>query len=446
MLIPSSRLLLLTALLGVPLCALTTLLPGMGGLVLGVLLLALLVIVADAWISPRILAHLDVRFPELVRLSQDHTQNIPLTLVNHSSRARLLRLGINWPDSFHSDHESLLVHLSEQEGEAKIDWTLRCSRRGSYHLDRCYIQGDSPCGLWRIARAFPIRSEFRVYPDLQKNRRELMSLLLKKGSTGIHTWRQVGQGREFEKLRDYAPGDGYDTIHWKATARRRKPATKVYQIERTQDIYILLDSSRLSQRSILAAGETEAQPLFESSLRTALILGVAAEQQGDRCGLMLFNNRVETFVRASNGRQHYMALRDSLYQASPRLVNPDYEELASSVRTRITKRSLLILLTSLDDQTQSESLVRSLGILSRQHLIMVGLIRSPGIQPLFSGELPKNLTSIYRNLAGHMIWHELKQWEQTLQHLGIQTLEIEPGRMAEQVLARYNQIKRRQLL
>jgi uncharacterized protein (DUF58 family) len=446
MLVPSNRLLLLTALLGLPLCALTTLWQDHALIPLGILGASLAFVLADAWLSPRILEGLEIRLPELVRLSQDHLQNVPVTLIDRGGRARILRLGVNWPGSFQVEQDFLLFSLSGQEGASRLDWPLSCRHRGNFPVERCYLQGNSPLGLWQISRAYPVRSEFRVYPNLQKNRREMMSLLLKRGSMGIHTWRQVGQGREFEKLRDYAPGDSYDMIHWKATARRRRPATKVYQIERTQDIYVLLDSSRLSNRLIQVEGEEKEQPLLESSLRTALIMGLAAEQQGDRCGLVLFHDKVEKFVRASNGRQHYMTLRDSLYQAVPHLVNPDYEELAACVRTRITKRSLLVLLTSLDDQSQSESLIRSLGILSRQHLILVGLIRSPGIRPLFSGEPAGSVASIYRKLAGHMIWHELKQWEQTLQHLGIQTLEIEPGRMAEQVLARYNEIKRRQLL
>ena len=46
---------------------------------------------------------------------------------------------------------------------------------------------------------------------------------------GVRVHRQIGKGREFERLRDYLPGDSYEDIHWKATARRRTPAVKLYQ-------------------------------------------------------------------------------------------------------------------------------------------------------------------------------------------------------------------------
>ncbi len=45
------------------------------------------------------------------------------------------------------------------------------------------------------------------------------------------------------------PEDGFDEIHWKATAKRRHPITKVFQVERTQEVYAVIDASRLSARS-----------------------------------------------------------------------------------------------------------------------------------------------------------------------------------------------------
>ena len=72
-----------------------------------------------------------------------------------------------------------------------------------------------------------------------------------RGFMGVYvdvtqTTASIGKGREFEKLREYIPGDSYDEIHWKATAKRGRPVTKVFQIERTQEVYVVIDASRLS--------------------------------------------------------------------------------------------------------------------------------------------------------------------------------------------------------
>ena len=58
-------------------------------------------------------------------------------------------------------------------------------------------------------------------------RKNLAALFLNRGSFGVHAQRQVGKGRDFEKLREYIPGDGYDEIHWKATAKRGRQRVRL---------------------------------------------------------------------------------------------------------------------------------------------------------------------------------------------------------------------------
>src|SRR5205814_1210550 len=130
-----------------------------------------------------------------------------------------------------------------------------------------------------------------------------------------------------------------DDIHWKATARRGHPITKVFQLERTQEIYVIIDASRLSAKEQPApGGEPEssgAQPLLERFITSGLVLGLAAEQQGDLFGLLTFTDKVETFVRARNGKAHFSACRDALYTLQPQTVTPDYDEVATFLRLRL---------------------------------------------------------------------------------------------------------------
>jgi uncharacterized protein (DUF58 family) len=139
--------------------------------------------------------------------------------------------------------------------------------------------------------------EIRVYPNLFDERKNLSGLFLNKG-LGIHTQRQVGKGRDFEQLREYLPGDSFEDIHWKTTAKRGEPITKVYQIERTQQIYVIIDASRLSARSpeansapIQGDAQTAVADLttmLQRFITSALIMALAAERQGDMFGLLTF--------------------------------------------------------------------------------------------------------------------------------------------------------------
>src|SRR5438105_2526977 len=111
------------------------------------------------------------------------------------------------------------------------------------------LEAASPLGFWAVRRSLPINLELRVYPNLLRERKSLAALFLNRGAFGLHAQRQIGKGRDFEKLREYIPGDSSDEIHWKATAKRGHPVTKVFQIERTQEVYVIIDASRLSART-----------------------------------------------------------------------------------------------------------------------------------------------------------------------------------------------------
>ena len=133
---------------------------------------------------------------------------------------------------------------------SRLTWVCTPTRRGNYPITQAYVEGYSPFGFWAIRKTVPVQSEIRVYPNLMTERKNLAALFLHRGAFGLHAQRQVGKGRDFEKLREYIPGDSYDEIHWKATAKRGRPVTKIFQIERTQEVYVIVDASRLSAREV----------------------------------------------------------------------------------------------------------------------------------------------------------------------------------------------------
>ena len=274
------------------------------------------------------------------------------------------------------------------------------------------------------------------------DRKNLAALFLHRGAFGLHAQRQVGKGREFEKLREYVPGDGYDEIHWKATARRSRPITKVFQIERTQEVYVVIDASRLSAR----APEGQETTTLERFLTASLVLGLAAEQQGDLFGLLTFTNKVDNFVRARNGRAHYNACRDALYTLQPQIVSPDYDEACTFIRLRLRRRTLLFFLTALDDPVLAESFVRNMDLIHRQHLVLVNMLQPPAIAPLFSRPGLGSVDEMYQHLGGHLQWQNLRELEQVLKRRGVNFSTLSNERLSAELVSQYLNVKRRQLL
>jgi len=466
MIVPRTRLLFWFAVVALPFSVLGALYAQAGPMAVALIAGLAALAVVDAAASYGRLDGIGVKLPEVLRLSKDRAGSIEVTVQNESKKARRLRLGLALPRELASPREDVDVLLPAGADQSRLEWPVTPARRGNFRLRRAFLETASWLGFWAIRANVPAMCEVRVYPNLLAERRNLAALFLNRGAFGMHAQRQVGKGRDFEKLREYIPGDGYDEIHWKATAKRGHPVTKVFQIERTQEVYVVIDASRLSARTPVpsseflvpssAGGNGLEQPgtrnpepetsVLERFITSALILAQAAERQGDLFGLLTFTDKADTFLRAKNGNQHYAACRDALYTLEPQGITPDFDEISSFIRTRLRRRALLIFLTSLDDPVLAESFVRNMTLLAGQHLVLVNMIKPPGVEPLFTGGEAFHIDDVYGHLAGHLRWHNLRELEKVLQRRGVSFKLLENEKLAAELVAQYLGVKQRQLI
>lgn len=430
--------------------------PGLAGPAGALVGVFLLLAVADALLARGRLDGIRATLPEVVRLTRDRQGEIDLTLDNDGGGARRLRLALPLPAELESPYQELAAALPEGERRSHVTWPCTGRRRGNYTLANVYLETRSPLALWVVRRTLPARTEVRVYPNLLGERKHLAALFLNRGLLGVHAQRQVGKGREFEQLRDYIPGDSYDDIHWKATAKRSRPITKVYQLERTQEVYVVLDASRLSARPVVERGRTvegsadtphaRVTTQLERFITAAMVLGLVAEKQGDLFGIVAFDDRVQRFVRARNGKLHYSTCRDALYTLEPRLVNPDFGEVCSFIRLRLRRRALIMFLTNLDDPLLAESFVRHLDVVGRHHLVLVNMLTTPGIGPLFSDPNVNVTDDLYRRLGGHIQWRQLQELAKVLKRRGVTMTLLTDEMLCPQLVSQYINVKQRQIL
>ena len=393
-----------------------------------------------------------IAIPKVTRLFKDRPSEIALEIADARMRALELRLALALPPGLGSAREDLCAALPAGAPASKAAWPCAPSARGNYVIDSCYLEAASPLKLWSVRARTAVQGEARVYPNLQKESRAAAALFLNRGHFGAHAQRQVGKGREFEKVREYQPGDSFDEIHWKATAKRNRPVTKAYQIERTQEVYVIIDASRLSARphapasGARAKGAEAADAILERFIAAGLILGAAAERQGDLFGLMAVDDRVRAFVRARNGKAHFASCRDALYTLQPRAASPDFDEACAFIRLRLRRRALLVFLTSLEDPILAESFARNAELLRRQHLILVNMIRPPEAAPLFAAPDAGTADGLYRRLGGHLIYTRLRELERSLSHKGARFASVDNEKLSAELITQYMSVKRRQLL
>jgi uncharacterized protein (DUF58 family) len=178
----------------------------------------------------------------------------------------------------------------------------------------------------------------------------------------------------------------------------------------------------------------------------ALVLGLAAEQQGDLFGLLTFSNKVEDFVRAKNGKAHYSACRDALYTLQPQIVTPDYDEVFTFIRSRLRRRALLVVLTSLDDPVLAASFVKNMDLIQRQHLVLVNMLQPPGVVPVFTNPNIATVDNLYQHLGGHLLWHNLRELEKVLKRRGVRFSLLKNERLSAELVSQYLSVKQRQLI
>ena len=105
--------------------------------------------------------------------------------------------------------------------EQEFTYNITPFERGGEYFRGTFLRIECPLGLvWKEAK-LPTEQPVRVYPNVLALRE--FDLLKQKGrlkELGIRRSRMRGLGTEFESLRDYAEGDDFRKIDWKASARR----------------------------------------------------------------------------------------------------------------------------------------------------------------------------------------------------------------------------------
>ncbi|HEY1847915.1 MAG TPA: DUF58 domain-containing protein [Opitutaceae bacterium] len=402
------------------------------------------VALADAALALARNDRVQVALPRVARFSRDRESSLEVTLGVKAGAARRVRLGLVLPGAFAAREDEATVDLPGGAERYRLEWKCTPRQRGRFEGVVACTETPSSLGLWSVRRRAFVPCQLRVHPNLLADRKESAAVFITGRRDGARQQRTLGRGREFDNLREYLPGDGLDEIHWKATAKRNRAITKTFQVERTQEIYVVVDASRLSARPVTQGGIE--QPALERYITSALLLLAAAQHQGDRFGLATFDHRVRTFVRSLGGARHFASCRDALLDLKASESTPDIAEIIRYLRVQIRRRALIFFLADMTDPVLADSFTRNIRVLSRQHLVVLCQTRPAEVAPLYSGPELRDAGQVYHRLAGHARWAETRSLAQRLRPHGVGSILIDDATMATQIIRRYLEIKRRQAL
>src|SRR5258706_3491804 len=205
-------------------------------------------------------------------------------------------------------------------GEVRDAVSVHPVRRGREQAESGFaVDSIGPLGLGRRRAAIALPWDAAVYPPLVTVRlRASVARAQRRHEQGIAPLRRLGEGRLFESVREWGPGDDLRHIDWKATARRGKIITRQYEAERRQHVLLVLDLGRLMTAE--AAGVSR----LDYVVQAALELAYTAVQHDDNVGGMAFADGVQHFVGPQRGRLALRRVLDVLARGESQLGGPHH--------------------------------------------------------------------------------------------------------------------------
>jgi uncharacterized protein (DUF58 family) len=337
--------------------------------------------------------------------------------------------------------DGLLVSVTLRPGqETTLSYEVTPPARGRFHWGDLHVRVEQYPGF--AVRQWSVKApgEARVYPDMREVvRYETMMRRSRLEEFGIHRSRLLGRGTEFERIRDYTPDDEYRHIDWKATARRNRPMSRVYEVERSQNVFLVIDAGRMM------AGRIGKLSKLDYAINAALMLAHVALQGGDRVGLMIVSDEMDAYLPLGKGQAQFKQCVELLYGVEARLCHVDYRGALEQIAIRCKRRSLVVLFTDLVDEDTSTDLVTYMRLLRPTHLPLCVTLQDQAVVGA-SRAAVETAAEMYQRTVALDLLSERRRVLESLQKLGAVVLDAAPDELSVNVVNRYLELKYRQLL
>ncbi|MFT6143381.1 MAG: hypothetical protein ACJAZO_002394 [Myxococcota bacterium] len=315
-------------------------------------------------------------------------------------------------------------------------YELMVTERGAHSFGVVTVRFRSPLGLFEGQRRLGVDDIVRVYPNFAQLRFNNIHNREDERRAPVRARRKPGGENEFERLRPYVRGDAYRHIDWRATARRQELVTREYGQESNQNVLLLLDCGRMMSAKM---GDLSA---FDHALNAALMVGQTALRHGDRVGMLAFDDKVRAWLPPKAGARNGARLIRGLYDVFPSAGEPDYAMAFRYLASRVKRRSLVVLFTSIVDDASAELAHQLVSALARRHVPVCVWVRDPEVEAL----LHKSGVDPYTRGAAAEIagWREKALAD--LQRRGALVVGGDPEALTPNLLASYLEVKARRIL
>ena len=328
---------------------------------------------------------------------------------------------------------------------AESQYPILPSQRGDANLNRIFVRYQSALRIaerWAVANA---PQTVTVFPNLDEAKQHTLYLIRSRQvELEKRRRRQRGQGREFDSLREYREGDELRDISWTATARRNHLVTRVFQIERSQAVWIVLDAGRLLRAKVAEPGRIAISKL-DYAANAALSLAQIAMHSGDRVGLLAYGRNIQQNLNAARGPHQMRAIVEALAHIRGEAGEADHGRAVHTLLSEQKRRSLIVWITDFAETATTPEVLEFAMHMANRHLIVFAAMGQPDLNAL-AAATPETTEDMYRHVAALEIADRRSALLGALRQRGVLVLELMPGMLASSLVNQYMDVKERGLL
>jgi uncharacterized protein (DUF58 family) len=366
-------------------------------------------------------------------------EEVTIVVENPAAAGLQARIADHAPAELKPEPRELAGHF-DRNGHLRLSYRTISPRRGAYRFGPVDLQVSREDGWWRRQVRVPLAHDVAVFPNIVAIKR--IQLTLRRGLralAGLRRARPPGASTAFAGLRDYVRGDDVRRVSWSATARRDRPVVVEVEAERGQQVMIALDCGRLMTAP---AGDLDK---LDHAVNAALMLAWVAQAYGDRVGLMTFDDRVTSFLKPERGSLQLRRITEALYAIRPDYVEPDFGHAMTHLALRLGRRSMVVVLTDVQDPQASRELMAHCLRLAARHLVLVVAMSDPAM--VGARDAPVTTSSrAYEWAAAEEFMASRRESFELLRRGGVLGLDVVAGRLSPALVERYMELKERALL
>jgi uncharacterized protein (DUF58 family) len=195
----------------------------------------------------------------------------------------------------------------------------------------------------------------------------------------------------------------------------------------------------------MMATQLDALSKLDHAIHAALLLAYVALRSGDKVGVVVFAQDVLAFVPPHRGQHQYRRILEALATVEASDGYVDFRRMTQFVRTRVSRRALLVMFSDLLDDSQALPLAEQASSLRAKHLPLCVTMNDPVADALAHAPAA-DANAVYRRAAAAALLEDRAAIRVRLRKAGVGLVEAPASELAVATVNRYLEIKSRHAL